>query len=113
MADWPTACYPGRLHRHSSEVILRDRSRRLQAERRILRRRIRRAKLTLLGASPKAERQPHRLLKHKAKFTSQRGSMKEDKRLANRAARARARDALKRGEDPPSESRNSVRWDYW
>lgn len=92
---------------------MHDRGKRIQAERRILRRRIRRARLTLLGTSLKAEEEPHRLLNHKPKFTHQRRSMKEDKQLANRAARSRARDALKRGEEPPPEPRNSVRWDYW
>ncbi len=92
---------------------MHDRGKRIAAERRILKRRIRRAKLNLLGASQMIEQQPHRLLDHKAKFRHQRRSMKEDKQLANRAARSRVRNALKRGEEPLPESKNSVRWDYW
>lgn len=92
---------------------MHDRGERIQAALRILRRRQRGAELTLLGASRKHRRQPHRLLKHKAKFTGPRGSMKEDKRLANRAARRRGRIDLRRGKEPLPESKNWVRWNYW
>lgn len=92
---------------------MRDRGKRIQTERRILKQRVRRARLNLLGISPKFEQQPHRLDKVRAKFTNQRDSLKQDKQLANRAARSRARDALKRSEEPMPESKNSVRWDYW
>jgi hypothetical protein len=54
-----------------------------------------------------------RLNKVRVKFTRQLRSMKEEKQLANRAARSRARDAIKRGKEPLPEPRNSVRWDYW
>lgn len=96
-----------------SRKFMKSRGKRIEAERRILKRRVRRARLNLLGISPKFEEQPHRLEKMKAKFTHQHASMKKDKQLANRAARSRARDAVKRGEEPAPESRNSVRWDYW
>ena len=88
---------------------MHDRGKRIESERRILKQRVRRAKLNLIGISPKFERQPHRLDKVRANFTHQRGSLKEDKQLANRAARSRVRDALKSGEEPLPEPKNSVR----
>lgn len=93
--------------------VMRDRGKRIEAQRRILKQRARRARLNLLGISPKFEQQPHRLNKVKAKFTGQRGSLKEDKQLVNRAARSRTRNAIKRGKEPQPESKNSVRWNYW
>jgi hypothetical protein len=92
---------------------MRDRGRRIETKARILKQRVRRGRLNLLGMEKKFEREPHRLVKVKVKFTSQHGSMKEDKQLANRAARSRARDAIKRDVEPPAEPKNSVRWDYW
>lgn len=66
--------------------------------------------------SPRSSRiptQPHRLLNHKAKFTKARDSMKEEKRAFNHAARSRARDAIRRGDEPEPEWKDSVRWQHW
>lgn len=95
-------------------IPMRDRGKRKEAEARILRRRLRRGRLTLLGClDQKWKEQPHRLIKHKPKFTGPRNSLKKDKPIASQAARGRARDALKRGQEPLPEPKNTIRWDYW
>ena len=92
---------------------MKNRGKRIAEERRIVKRRVQQARLHLLGISPKVEKQPHRLDKAKKKFTNQHDSMKKQKRQASRVARQRAKNALKRGEEPGSESKNSVKWKYW
>lgn len=80
----------------------------------IVKKRVRIAKVAnLLGISGKKEEQPHRVAKHKVKFTHDRSSLKEDKQIANRASRHRAKQAIRAEKEIPPESPNSVKYDYW
>ncbi len=78
----------------------------------ILKRRLRNGKGLIFGLDAKKKEQPHRMAKHKPKFTSDHGSMKELKRAANRAARHAARLAILAGKEPPL-TQPSVRWNFW
>ena len=80
---------------------------------RILEKRVTVGKVTSWGLGEKEIEEPHRLAKRAVKFTGKGGSLKEEKQEAARAARRKAREAVKRGEEPPPESPNSVRWNYW
>lgn len=67
----------------------------------------------IFGLGRAMRKNPHRMHKNGPKFTSQRGSLKELKQIANRAARKRARLAIKANKDIPAEPRSSVKYDYW
>ena len=89
------------------------RAERRKRTRRIIRRRLQRGKNTLMGLDDVKEAQPHRMHKHKNKFTQDNGSLKKGKQKANRAARAEAKRLAKQGKEPPPRPKNSVKWDYW
>ena len=90
------------------------RSDRRARTRRVLKKRVTTGKVTNpCGISDKEVEQPHRFAKRNVKFTGKGGSLKEQKQEAARAARRKAREAVRRGDDPPPESPNSVRWECW
>lgn len=67
----------------------------------------------IFGLDQRKKEEPMRMSSHKPKYTQDRSSMKEEKRLANRAARRKAREAARRAEEPIPEPKKSVRWNYW
>lgn len=67
----------------------------------------------MFGIDRQKKKQPHRLHKHKPKFTHDHDSLKSDKQIANRASRRKAKEAIKSGKDIPIESKHSVLWNYW
>lgn len=88
------------------------RSERRARTKKILKRRLKIGGGLIFGLDAKKKEQPHRMAKHKPKFTSDRGSLKYLKQAANRSARHAARLAIMVGKEPPHIA-PSVRWDYW
>jgi hypothetical protein len=69
----------------------------------------------IFGLGQEEKAQPHRMAKHKPKFTGNRSSLKFLKQKANRAARRNAKLDIRAGKEEPDqkEGKNSVRWSYW
>jgi hypothetical protein len=87
---------------------MKDRGERRARTQTTVKRRVRKAADALIfGLGKQEKEQPHRVHKHKPKYTQDSGSLKFGKQTANRASRARARLAIRAGKE------NSVRWDYW
>ena len=66
----------------------------------------------IFGADDKHKEQPNRLNKSKPSFTYG-SSLKKYKRTANKKSRRKRHMAADKGEEPPPEGKNSVKWDYW
>lgn len=67
----------------------------------------------VFGCGKDIEKKARRLSKTKLKFTGQSGSLKKDRRLAWRAARKAARQAIRAGKETETQYKQSVRWNYW
>lgn len=92
---------------------MKDRGSRRFKTKVIVKKRLVTGAVTSFGLGDEKRAQPHRMAKHKVKFTSPRSSLKFGKQKANRAARHRVKQDVNAGKEPRPESPNSVKWDYW
>lgn len=91
-----------------------NRGERRARTKKVIKSRLKNGKGLIFGLDPDKKREPHRLAKHKPKFTRDRGSLKEEKQAVNRAARRKVREAARTLFEKEIEPFvPNVRWDYW
>lgn len=93
---------------------MKNRGERRSRTKSILKKRLKTGGGLIFGLDKDKKAQPHRMVKHKPKFTADHSSLKFMKQKANRKTRRNAKLDIHAGKEPEQkEGPNSVRWSYW